>query len=519
VSTPAEPALKRREFLGVAAGGAAAVSIPAFIRAAERPSAGPAPGDWAALAHSLRGPLVRPGQSGYAVAKRLFDPRFDGISPAGVAYCEIASDVAKCIAFARKFKLPFAARCGGHSYAGYSTSTGLVIDVSRIAGMTVSGSTATVAAGTKLIDFYNTLAAHGRAVPGGSCPTVGISGLALGGGIGVVGRAFGLTCDRLQEVQIVTANGAILTANPSQHSDLYWACRGGGGGNFGIVTRFTFSTVPSFSPVLFFLRWPWTQAARVIAAWQSWAPHAPDAMWSNLHLAAVPGGRTPTIQVGGCFVGSIGGAASLLNQLYAKAGSKPSGANYFLDQFTYLNAMLLEAGCSSLGYKACHLPWQFPGGRLSRAPQFAKSDFFTKPLSNAGISTLLHQIQALQGVSGAAGGVGGIAFDALGGAINRVPAAATAFVHRNGLFDAQYTTDWTNGASAAGIARQHAWLRSFWTAMRPYASGQAYQNYIDPDLANWQSAYYGSNYPRLQQIKKIYDPTRVFNFAQAIVPA
>jgi FAD/FMN-containing dehydrogenase len=502
----------------VAAGGAAAVGIPAFIRTAE-PSAGPTPADWTALARSLSGPLVRPGQSSYAVSHRLFDPRFDGINPAGIAYCQIARDVANCIAFARKFKLPFAARCGGHSYAGYSTSTGLVIDVSRIAGISFSGTSAVVAAGTRLIDLYNTLNAHGRAIPGGSCPTVGISGLTLGGGIGVVGRAYGLTCDRLQEVQIVTANGQILTANANQHSDLYWACRGGGGGNFGIVTRFTFSTVPSFSPVLFFLRWPWSQAAKVIAAWQSWAPHAPDAMWSNMHLAAVPGGQTPTIQVGGCYVGSIGGAASLLNQLYAKAGSKPTGANYFLDQFSYLNAMLLEAGCSSLGYTACHLPWQVPGGRLSRQPQFAKSDFFTKPLSNAGINTLLQQIQRLQGVAGAAGGVGGIAFDALGGAINRVAPAATAFVHRTALFDAQYTTDWTAGAAAAGVNNQHAWLRSFWTAMRPYASGQAYQNYIDPDLTNFAQAYYGTNYPRLQQIKKIYDPTRVFNFAQAIRPA
>jgi FAD/FMN-containing dehydrogenase len=95
----------------------------------------------------------------------------------------------------------------------------------------------------------------------------------------------------------------------------------------------------------------------------------------------------------------------------------------------------------------------------------------------------------------------------------------TAFVHRNALFDAQYTTDWTNGAAAAGINSQHAWLRSFWQSMRPYASGQAYQNYIDPDLINWSQAYYGANYPRLRQVKRTYDPTRVFNFPQAIQPA
>ena len=120
---------------------------------------------------------------------------------------------------------------------------------------------------------------------------------------------------------------------------------------------------------------------------------------------------------------------------------------------------------------------------------------------------------------GAAGGVGGVAFDAMGGAINRVSPTATAFVHRNALFGAQYTTDWTNGAAAAGINNQHAWLRSFWASMQPYANGQAYQNYIDPDLTNWSQAYYAQNYPRLQTVKRTYDPTRLFNFPQAIVPA
>jgi len=330
----------------------------------------------------------------------------------------------------------------------------------------------------------------------------------------VVARAYGLTSDNLESVQIVTANGAILTANAKQHADLYWACRGGGGGNFGVVTSFTFSTHPAPTPVLFFLSWPWSQAAAVVSAWQSWAPHAPDALWSNLHLAARPGGSTPGIQVGGCYLGSIGGAANLLDQLYAKVGSHPS--SYFLNQFSYLNAMLLEAGCSSLGYQACHLPWQVQGGRLNRQPQYAKSDFFTRPLSAAGISTLLHGIQNLQTVAGAKGGVGGIAFDALGGAVNRVAPSATAFVHRNALFGAQYTTDWDYGAASPGVERQHAWLRSFWTSMRPYASGQAYQNYIDPDLTNWRQAYYGANLPRLQQVKKTYDPTRLFTFPQAV---
>jgi FAD/FMN-containing dehydrogenase len=527
VTSPIESSLKRRTFLGIAAGGAAAVAAGGIARAAAAApvaasgilarTAGPAPADWTALAHDLAGTLVRPGESSYATAKLLFDPRFDGQRPAGIAYVKNAHDVSTCLAFVRKFGLPFAGRSGGHSYAGWSGTSGLIIDVSNLKTVTVSGTTATVGAGTRLIDFYNGLAAKGRAVPGGSCPTVGIAGLTLGGGVGVTARAYGLTCDNLESLQIVTANGAVLTATAeaAQHGDLFWACQGGGGGNFGVVTSFTFRTMPAPEPVLFSLSWPWSQAARVVAGWQSWAPHAPDAMWSNLHLAAAPGGRTPTVRVGGCYLGSDAGAANLLNQLYAKVGSSPSSHFLSFPQ-SFLTAMLAEAGCSSLGYQACHLPWYVSGGKLSRQPQFAKSDYFTTPLSGSGISTLLAGIVALQRVAGAAGGVGGIAFDALGGAVNRVKPGATAFVHRNALFGAQYTTDWTNGAGSTGINNQHTWLRKYWGSMRPYASGQAYQNYIDPDLTNWQQAYYGGNYARLVGIKKKYDPTRLFTFPQAI---
>ena len=390
-----------------------------------------------------------------------------------------------------------------------------------MAGVKVSGSTATVGAGTKLIDFYNGLAAHGRGVPGGSCPTVGIAGLTLGGGVGVVSRAYGLTSDNVQSLQIVTADGQVRTCSSSQNSDLFWACRGGGGGNFGVVTSFTFRTYPVGQIVLFFLSWPWSQAARVISAWQSWAPHAPDALWSNVHLSATPGGSVPGIQVGGTYLGSLSAASAQLEKLYAAAGSHPSSP--FMETTSWLHAMLVEAGCASLTVGQCHLPTQNPAGQLARASEYAKSDFFTKPLSSQGIGTLLSGVEAFQRAGGAPGASGGIAFDALGGAVNRVAPGATAFVHRNALFQAQYTTTWPAGsaaaaaaAAAAAVSRQHAWQQSFWQSMRPYASGQAYQNYIDPALTNWRQAYYGANYTRLTQVKARYDPDRVFTFPQAV---
>src|SRR5260370_39874648 len=133
------------------------------------------------------------------------------------------------------------------------------------------------------------MAAHGRGVPGGSCPTVGITGLTLGGGVGVVSRAYGLTCDNVKSLQIVTADGQVRTCNASSNADLYWACRGGGGGNFGVVTSFTFGTHPAGEIILFFLSWPWAQAGQVISARQASAPHAPDGLASDLHRTAPPG--------------------------------------------------------------------------------------------------------------------------------------------------------------------------------------------------------------------------------------
>src|SRR6201994_2207140 len=480
------------------------------------PTATPSPSaaDWTAPGRALSGPLVRPGESAYTVSKRLFDPRFDSLHPAGIAYCRNPHDVATCLAFVRKFGLPVAARCGGHSYAGWCSASGLIIDVTRMSGVNVSGSTATVGAGTRLIDFYNGLAAHGRGVPGGACPTVGISGLTLGGGVGVVSRAYGTTSDNVKSLQIVTADGQIRTCNPTQNSDLFWACRGGGGGNFGVVTSFTYRTYPVGQIVLFFLSWPWSQAARVISSWQSWAPHAPDALWSNVHLAAATGGSVPSIQVGGTYLGSIGAAAAQLEKLYAAAGSHPSSP--FMETTSWLHAMLVEAGCARLTVDPCHLPTQNPVGKLARASEYAKSDFFTKPLNSHGIGTLLAGVESFQRAGGAPGASGGIAFDALGGAVNRVAPGATAFVHRNALFQAQYTTTWPLGAAPAAVARQHSWQQSFWQSMRPFASGQAYQNYIDPALTNWRQAYYGANLTRLTQVKAKYDPGRVFRFPQAI---
>jgi FAD/FMN-containing dehydrogenase len=483
----------------------------------KQPSSTPSSADWSQLAQSLQGTLVLPGSSQYPTALQLFDPQFDGVHPAAIAYCASPADVQKCLAFVHRFSLPLSLRSGGHSYAGYSTTTGLVVDVTRMSGVSVntSAGTATIGAGARLIDVYAALAQYGVVIPAGSCPTVGIAGLTLGGGIGVIGRKFGLTCDNLLSAQVVLANGNVLTCDASHNADLFWALRGGGGGNFGVVTSFTFQTHPVSVLSLFTLDWPWSSAANVVDAWQRWAPQAPDELWSNcLLLATANKSAGPLVRVNGVYVGDAGPLNTLLDQLVNRVGTAPTGRYVYTDPL--LETMMVEAGCYGKTVSQCHLPTQNSQGQLSRAAYAARSDFFTSLLPRQAINAMVSAIANRQASTLADGGIG---FDAAGGAINRVPANATAFVHRNALFSAQYTANWSAGDPASVVSANHTWLNNLWQSVRPYASGSVYQNYIDPDLPNWQQAYYGSNLSRLEQIKATYDPNNFFHFAQSIAPA
>ncbi len=524
---------QRRRFLAMAGLAAGAVPLAGGLGAGlvapatrqryagkAEPEAGPGAGDWEALRRALSThKLIRPGGKMYPAATELFDPRYDVKRPAGVAYCATTKDVSACVNFVRKFGLTVSARSGGHSYGGWSSNNGgLIVDVTGINFFNVGTRSVTVGAGIHLIDFYNRLAARGLAVPGGSCATVGIAGLTLGGGVGVLSRAFGLTSDNLESLRIVTADGTVRTASPTSNPDLYWASRGGGGGNFGIAVSFTFRTRRLGSLVLFFLQWPWSAAARVFTGWQNWAPYQPDALWSNLHMSAAPGGQTPVVQVGGTYLGSVAGCQALLAKLYSRVGSVPLNPGSVFAT-SYRNAMMIEAGCGSYSFSECHLPSQTKDGKLPRVPSYAKSDFFTKKIPPAGIAKMVAGVEAMQRVRGAPGGVGAIAFDAFGGALNRPTASSTAFVHRSSLYLAQYSTSWNAGTGGAGSGRQHDWLRSFYGSMHPYASGQAYVNYQDPDLTDWQTAYYGANLARLRTVKTTYDPDQVFKFPQSIPPA
>jgi len=330
----------------------------------------------------------------------------------------------------------------------------------------------------------------------------------------VLGRKVGLASDNLRSLQIVTAAGDLLTCDANHHADLFWACRGGGGGNFGVVTSFTFAVHPLTTLARFFLSWPWSHAKDVLHAWQSWAPNRPDELWSTCHLHAAVG--EPAVSVSGVFVGSESGLQSQLTPLINAVGSQPTTKQ--LETDSVADTMMVEAGCSDLTVAQCHLPTQNPAGRLSRQIEKAKSDFFDKTLPPAGIQAVVDAIdQRLDDPALQTGG--GVLIDAYGGALNAPSPSATAFVHRDQLFLAQYFTTWSTSTPQS---TQHAtlkWLADFAHAIRPFASGEAYQNYIDPDRADWKQAYYGSNLTRLRKVKTTYDPHDFFHFAQSIPPA
>jgi FAD/FMN-containing dehydrogenase len=460
------------------------------------------------LARDVRGPVITPGDAAYGQARLVYNERFDAIHPLGIVQPSSVADVRAAVRWARKSDVRLAARSGGHSYAGYSTTAGLVVDLRRLGGIAFHKPSAmvTVAAGARIVDVEAALAAHGRAIPAGSCATVGIGGLTLGGGVGLASRRLGTTSDNLVSLGIVTADARYLTCSKTDHADLFWANRGGGGGNFGIVTHFVFRTHTVGDVSYFFAEWPWSRGADVVHAWQDFAPHAPDELFSICALQT--GGTQPSVRCFGQYLGPESTLRTVLTPL-----TRVDGIRLSTGTSAYFDAQLRWAGCLGKAVAECHLAGETPRGTLTRASFRAKSDYVNEPLTPGAIATMRRWIERAQTVGF---GSAALLLDSYGGAINRVPPAATAFVHRNALCSAQYLAYWYRPSGAAGAA---SWIRAFHAAMRPHVSGFAYQNYIDRDLWSWRHAYYGSNYERLREVKRAVDPDWFFRFPQAIEPA
>ena len=505
----------RRSILGLGALGAVGLLAACAPEPKPTPTRTPVgPPDWAALAAAVTGTLARPGDPTYNTAKLTENPRWDAAQPLAVLGATSAADVAAALSFARKYSVPVALRSGGHNYPGYSAGgapgTGvkpsLVIDTRAMDTVTVGADgTATIGAGASLAQVYDAVGNAGRALAGGSCATVGITGLTLGGGVGVLVRAYGLTCDSLSEVEIVTADGKLRTANATTEPDLFWACRGGGGGHLGVVTSLTFETKPAPTVTMFSLSWPTASAASVVKAWQAWAPVADPRLWSTLKLLNGPAyGSGFGIFVSGTWLGPQSGLAAQLAGFLAAVGTAPThnGAT----QHTYHDAMMSYAGCAGIPVAQCTTS---AGGKLTRESFSATSHIAYTALDAAGIQALIAKVTAAKAVTGVK--EAGISMDALGGQVTAVAAGDSAFPHRSALFSVQYTATFANGADPAPL---DAYVRGFRAAMVPEWGAGAYVNYADASLADPNTSYFAGNAARLASIRSTYDPTGFFTQPQ-----
>ncbi len=478
----------RRELLlaagALALGASDAAARPAldapWSTPAARRAGGAGPRALRELARRVRGPVLRPGAARYATAAQVYNLRFDGARPDAVIEPLDSRDVQAVLRWADRHDVRVTARSGGHSYAGYSTlGEGVVIDLRRLEGIAVDRgkARASVGAGAHAIAIVDALARHGGAVPLGSCPTVGLGGLALGGGYGLAARAWGLTADTVAGITVITPDGKLRRVDRRHDADLFWALRGGGGGNFGIATRFELRVHRAARAAWF--RGSLPGGADAIAAWQAWAPETDPQLTSLLQL-----GSGGDVTVLGQHLGSEAELGRLLAPL------RRAGAS-------------LTTGTSAYG----PLQVRWANGRTTPRTRFsAKSHYVAHDLPAQTRSALLAEFaRTPAGLDN-----GSLLLDAYGGAVNRPRARATAFVHRDARYSIQYLAYHSDDGAAS-----RAWLRRLHRIVAPHASG-AYQNYVDAELGGWRRAYYGRNLERLEAIRERHDPDRRFRFARGI---
>ena len=489
--------MTRRQFLRRT--GKTALAVTVLSQAAALSACGRADDTkWDKLAQRLKGPLVRPGDSSYGSLHLPFNRRYADVRPEGIASCLDSSDVRESILWAREHDVPVAIRSGGHNYAGYSTTEGLLIDLGRMRRVDVADETgvATVQVGARNTGVYAGLQPHEAAISAGRCPTVAIGGLVLGGGIGFSSRKLGLTCDSLLETEIVTADGKILTCNERENGDLFWACRGGSGGNFGVNVSYTFQVTPVKDVSIYDLQWSLEDGEKVLPALQDVVLQAPDDFSCRMgggRSGKEGGGRTPpNVNALGQYFGPSEELLELLEPVLrlAKPTKKVIADKTFWQAKDYF----------------FH---NTPTDRFQ-----VKSVFVQKKLPQQGIEELLRHVASWPGSSNEDGG--GFAMFALGGAISRIPKEDTAFVHRDARFLLAIDSSWASSDSGRTEQENIDWVEEFADSMRPYTSEYAYQNFIDRSQANSAHAYYGENLDRLVHIKRLRDPENFFHFRQGV---
>ena len=434
----------------------------------------------------LGGTVIRRGDAGYDQARRVWNGMIDR-SPAAIFRCSSTADVVVAVNFAREEGLALAVRGGGHNAAGLAlVDDGLVIDLSGMRGVRVDAGNrvAYVQGGALWRDLDAATHPHGLATTGGVISSTGVGGLTLGGGLGWLMRQQGLACDNVLAVEIVTADGQVRRASASENPDLFWAVRGGGG-NFGVVTSFEFRLHPMRTLYAGMLVFPGPQAPQVLRRYREVAQSEPDELTVFAAMMTSPDGQ-PITAIFPAYNGP---------KPKAEAAVKPfRDLGPVADQVQEMPYPALQSMLDDGFPSGLHVYW--------------RSDFL-KGLPDEALDTLVDRFNAITSPLSA------LLIEQFGGAVARVPADETAFAQRDAMFNLAIISRWSDAATAA---THTDWARQTSAAIRPFASGGVYVNYLGEEGADRIKAAYGPKYEKLVAVKKKYDPKNLFRVNQNIQP-
>ncbi len=441
-----------------------------------------------AFRRRLSGVLVCRGDPGYDAARAVWNGMIDR-RPALIAYCANRQDVIEAVDFARTTGILTAVRSGGHNIAGASLCDGgLVIDLSRMNGVTVDppGRTARAQGGALLADLDASTQLHGLATTTGVNSDTGLIGLTLGGGIGRLGRKHGLSCDNMLSAEIVTADGHVVTASEHENADLFWGLRGGGG-NFGIVTAVTYRLHPLGPTVLAgSLVYEWKRVREALRLYAEFSAAAPDALCTDAALITMPDGNHG-FAISAFYAGSVDEGERVLRPL--RQALTPLDDR--IAPVPYVEVQ--KAGDSS-----------FPRGH-----RFYWKAQFLRQITAAAADALIDRFPSVPSPRSF------FVFQQVGGAIGRVPAAATAYANRDAAYDSFPVSIWSDpAADEANIA----WAREMYTVLQPFGMGRVYVNNLGDEGNERVKAAYGENYDRLVRLKRKYDRGNLFRLNQNIHP-
>ena len=436
----------------------------------------------------LQGEVVLPGDRGYDRARTVFNGMVDR-RPLVVIRPVDASDVARAVAFARRYDLPLTMRGGGHSVAGNAVHDGAVmIDLSRMKTIQVDPETMTARAepGLTLGEFDRATQQLGLATTLGAISVTGIAGLTLGGGLGWLNGRYGLACDNLMSADVVTADGRLLKASARENENLYWAIRGGGG-NFGVVTSFEYQLHPVELVLAGGLSYPLSKAPQVLRFYDDFVKAAPDELSTAASLALAPSGE-PMVFIAVCYCGQIDDGERVLRPL--RTFQSP-----------------VEDWIQPMPYPALQSARDdgFPAGRL----HYWKSGWL-RDLTDSAVATLMEFLPQMPSTAS------GVGFQQMHGVASRVAPTDTAFPHRAEHYDFLILSQWSD---ATDSDRNVEWTRALFEAMRPHLEEAVYVNNLGDEGPARVKAAYGQNYPRLAALKRTYDPDNLFRANQNIEPA